>query len=140
MPKNIYTCCVCDVQFTNKQTFNKHERRCGNMEIDSKASKKTRKNIPSAVRFALWNATFGENQGQGACHCCARRVTQQCFEAGHIIAASRGGSDSVSNLRVICVLCNRSMGNTNMDDFIAKYRSIQNSNFLNDKSEMPAAT
>jgi 5-methylcytosine-specific restriction endonuclease McrA len=118
----MHQCRVCGESFTNKRIMNKHERTCQKMEIDSITTPtKRRRKIPAAVRFALWNATFGEHQGSGTCQCCKRVVTQQAFEAGHIVAVSRGGSDSISNLRVICALCNRSMGNTNMDEFMARH-------------------
>lgn len=121
--KSAYTCQVCDKQFTVKRDFQKHERACHNMEVDSVVFKQPRKKIPAAVRFALWNATFGEHVAVGACHCCGRQITQQIFEAGHIISAKSGGSNSLDNLRIICALCNRSMGDTNMDEFISTHKN-----------------
>ena len=76
-----------------------------------------RKGLTSAVRMNVWNITFGETSGEGVCYCCIRNVTQQTFEAGHVISVAHGGSDNVSNLRVICRKCNLSMGVQNMDEF-----------------------
>jgi 5-methylcytosine-specific restriction endonuclease McrA len=92
------------------------------MDIDEdiKKTKRTRQ-LPKSVRLALWNNTFGECQGAGTCCCCGRIITQQTFEAGHVHAQSLGGSDTIDNLRPICGPCNRSMGNTCMDEFISKY-------------------
>ena len=89
------------------------------MDVDTCKSKN--KSLPKAVRLALWNNTFGERQGVGTCCCCGRELTQQSFEAGHVQAASQGGSDTLDNLRPICGPCNRSMGNMNMNAYMTKY-------------------
>jgi 5-methylcytosine-specific restriction endonuclease McrA len=74
--------------------------------------------VPVAVRHAVWNAWMGGAAvGAGPCHVCARVITQQDFECGHVVAASRGGDVSVGNLRPICRSCNRSMGARNLADF-----------------------
>jgi 5-methylcytosine-specific restriction endonuclease McrA len=74
--------------------------------------------VPVAVRHAVWNAWMGgAAMGAGPCHVCARIITQQDFECGHVVAASRGGDVSVGNLRPICRSCNRSMGARNLTDF-----------------------
>lgn len=77
--------------------------------------------VPAAVRFAVWNRDFGVREAVGACSCCAREITVQAFEAGHIIAAARGGPATVDNLRCVCGACNRSMGTRNMDEFRATH-------------------
>lgn len=79
-----------------------------------------RTGIPKTVRVTLWNRTFGERNGVGHCHCCMREITQQNFECGHVIAVANGGSDTLDNLRPLCVMCNRSMGTENMDSFIKR--------------------
>lgn len=79
-----------------------------------------RQGIPKATRVALWNRTFGERRGVGACFCCKRDITQQSFECGHIVAAARGGTDALENLRPLCATCNRSMGAEDMDAFMQR--------------------
>ena len=132
--KIMYTCSCCAETFTVKRKHATHEKKCTNMqgiEVEhshslshslSQSRSQSHSSLPAAMRFRLWNATFGERQGAGACYCCGREVTQQTFEAGHILARAQGGSDQLSNLRVICRSCNASMGTTHMDTFIARYR------------------
>ncbi len=80
-----------------------------------------RRRVPSAVRVALWNSWHGREAGVGSCHCCGCAVTQQDFEAGHIVAAAHGGGATLDNLRVLCRPCNRSMGSRDMRAFIAEH-------------------
>lgn len=77
--------------------------------------------VPSALRFAVWNRDFGMREAVGACWCCGREITVQAFEAGHIVAAARGGLATLDNLRCVCATCNRSMGARNMDEFRAAH-------------------
>ena len=121
-----YTCSCCNTEFTNKKQCESHEKKCTRMEgiEGSKGIKKISKPLPKAIRYALWNSVFGERVGSGPCSCCEREITQQTFEAGHVVAQSRGGSDSISNLRPICGPCNRSMGSTNMDEYIGRFKVL----------------
>jgi 5-methylcytosine-specific restriction endonuclease McrA len=83
--------------------------------------KRRRVNLPSAVRFAVWNTHIGKKCGAGPCYCCGGEIAQQEFECGHILAVANGGTNEISNLRVLCRTCNRSMGDQHMDEFIAKH-------------------
>ena len=83
--------------------------------------KKPRK-LPAAVRMAVWNRWIGYEMGVGACYCCGRKVAQQDFECGHVIASSRGGAGTVDNLRVLCRTCNRSMGAGDLYEFRRTFR------------------
>ena len=88
----------------------------------SNAKPRRRKNpLSAAVRMALWNQWCGEKSGIGQCFCCNQEVTQQAFEAGHVISTADGGSDHIDNLRVVCKMCNLSMGAKNMLEFRMKY-------------------
>ena len=91
--------------------------------LDGKLHRRKRPQLNAALRMTLWNETFGEKNGTGQCYCCNREITQQVFEAGHVIAVANGGSDHISNLKVVCKKCNLSMGKTNMLDFRMKYFS-----------------
>lgn len=64
----------------------------------------------------IWNRDVG-NSKSGNCYVCDRTITDDNFEAGHIIAKSNGGNNHVSNLRVVCLPCNRAMGTTNLEEF-----------------------
>jgi 5-methylcytosine-specific restriction endonuclease McrA len=81
-------------------------------------TRQTRKAIPIASKRLIWNKYIGVRWGWGYCWCC-RSATITCFdfEAGHVLAASRGGSDEIANLRPICSNCNKSMGATHMVEF-----------------------
>jgi len=77
--------------------------------------------IPKTVRNALWINNFGDSR-TGKCQCCLREIVSiGNFHAGHIIAEVNGGSTSLDNLTVLCMLCNTSMGRYNVRDFIQKY-------------------
>ena len=80
-----------------------------------------KRRVPAAVRVALWNAWHGRECGVGSCQCCGGEVTQQDFEAGHVVSAARGGSAQLGNLRVLCRTCNRSMGSRDMREFAAQH-------------------
>jgi hypothetical protein len=45
-------------------------------------------------------------------------ITQFEFHSAHIIPKSKGGDSNIENLRPICSLCNLSMGNKNLIDFM----------------------
>lgn len=91
----------------------------GDADAAQKATKKKRKNprLSTAVRNAVWNEWVGVELGVGPCHCCGRPISQQDYECGHVVAASRGGSNAPSNLRPLCRACNRSMRDENMYEF-----------------------
>lgn len=69
------------------------------------------------VQNAVWNSHFHE-QFYGECICCRGVLSIQNFEVGHIIAKSKGGDNSIANLRPICGLCNKSTGTENMDNVV----------------------
>lgn len=80
----------------------------------------TRKSIPSSVKKRLW-ITFNGKKYKGPCYVCKEIIDINNFEAGHVIPASKGGSDNISNLRPICKSCNRSMGDMNLNEFKRTY-------------------
>lgn len=78
--------------------------------------------IPKAVRDAVWMRDIG-NSKSGKCYICPRTITDDNFEAGHIISKHNNGNDDYDNLRAVCIPCNRSMGTSNLEDYKEKHYS-----------------
>ena len=77
------------------------------------------KTISKVLKIKIWDTYIGENERTGNCFCCKKKnIKVEHFEAGHVIAKSKGGKNTLENLRPICSLCNKSMGNKNMKEFI----------------------
>jgi 5-methylcytosine-specific restriction endonuclease McrA len=88
-----------------------------------------RKKIPKAVRESVWKKYVSETNLEGKCFVgCGTHIQINNFELGHVVAFSNGGCDTIDNLRPICSLCNKSMGTTNLIEFIEQF------NFKNDNS------
>jgi len=74
--------------------------------------------VKQNIRQLVWNSHIGADYGSALCFCCgATQITPFNFECGHVVARAKGGKDSVTNLRPICGLCNRSMATMNMIEF-----------------------
>lgn len=73
---------------------------------------KIRKSIPKALRQQVW-IKFCGSVFESKCYItwCKNIITPFNFEVGHNIPYSKGGSDSIDNLRPLCSQCNKSMGN-----------------------------
>jgi hypothetical protein len=81
-----------------------------------------RKNIPKAVKQCVWKKYISDTCLKGKCFVgCGTSIQIHNFEVGHVIAFANGGEDIIDNLRPICYLCNRSMGTTNLNEFIEKF-------------------
>lgn len=90
-------------------------------KVESEDEKITkRKSIPSKVRHIVWRKYIGTTMN-GKCWCCNDNIKFENWHAGHVVPVSKGGSDSPDNLRPLCSLCNLSMSDTNMFDFIKEY-------------------
>lgn len=89
-------------------------------EAEKRPPRRQRRSLSKAVRNAVWNEWIGLEKGVGPCHCCGRQISQQDYECGHVVAASRGGSDFPDNLRPLCRACNRSMRDEHMYEFQAR--------------------
>lgn len=68
--------------------------------------------ISASLRQSVWLAWVGK-QYDAKCiiKWCRSVITPFTFEVGHNIPESRGGSTTLENLRPICGVCNKSMGN-----------------------------
>lgn len=87
-----------------------------------------RKSLSKTKRTELWNHRIGAHIGKNICPICeTRTIYQRNFEAGHIIPASKNGSDDITNLKPICGNCNRSMSNKNLHTYKTLVRPVINS-------------
>jgi hypothetical protein len=77
------------------------------------------KTISLILKARVWNQHVGREHGTSICMVCKYKVIDQIsFHCGHVIASSKGGQNTVENLRPICQSCNSSMGDTNLFEFI----------------------
>ena len=76
--------------------------------------------VPKRIREDLWKGEFGDSI-TGKCFCCKSPVKNTEFEAGHVISKALGGTNNLSNLRVLCKICNSDMGTCNMYDYIKRF-------------------
>jgi len=86
---------------------------------------KNKKHVPKLLKNQSWDVYIGKEKGVGNCFCCNTEIDSKHFECGHVIPISKGGPDTIENLRPICSLCNRSMGSKNMAEFMKKYLNKQ---------------
>lgn len=92
----------------------------GSQHYQPQAARSTRARIPKAVRMFVWRREFGDSAA-GKCACCLQSIQIDVFEAGHIVSCAHGGSCHESNLKPVCAACNRSMGATNMNQFVKRF-------------------
>ena len=64
------------------------------------------------------NYLYGE-QG-GYCNGCGTHFEKRHLEIDHIIPTSKGGTDHISNLQLLCGSCNRMKGNRPQEELLAK--------------------
>ena len=77
--------------------------------------------IPKAVRNSVWRLYF-KNKITGLCQCCKiEKISYASFHSGHIKSEKCGGTTSLDNLKPVCMMCNLSMGQMDMNEFIKKY-------------------
>lgn len=87
-------------------------------QTTSPPPKSTRPYIAKKVKALSWYTYIGKDIATAKCLCCKiNSITQMEFDCGHIIALSRGGTNSIDNIRPICAACNKSMGTQSMVDF-----------------------
>jgi hypothetical protein len=85
---------------SERQKFERLKRKfAGN---DSGDAKTLRQQIPEDVRIAVWRRDGGA---------CVRCSSRDRLEYHHIVPVSRGGSNTVRNIELLCEVCNRSKSN-----------------------------
>jgi ankyrin repeat protein len=81
-----------------------------------------RKKIPKRIRTIVWNKYVGEDTPRSKCFCCRdTTISFSAFDCGHVIAESKGGDMTISNLRPVCHDCNLAMGTRSMNDFTTEF-------------------
>jgi 5-methylcytosine-specific restriction endonuclease McrA len=80
-----------------------------------------RKSISSKLRKQIWEKEFG-NKTEGKCPISSCSVIlykedDSAFQCGHVIPKSRGGEDTLDNLRPICANCNARMNCIHWDEY-----------------------
>ena len=72
----------------------------------------TKQKITASLRQSVWLKWVGRHyDAKCYVHWCQCVMTPFTFEVGHNIPESRGGATTLENLRPICSICNKSMGN-----------------------------
>ena len=88
-------------------------------ELDHSKLELLQKNnkIPKKKSNEVWNKRFN-GRIIGSCFTCEEIVDfQKGFHCGHIMSRYQGGSNDLSNLEVVCSVCNLNMGTMNMMDY-----------------------
>ena len=74
--------------------------------------------LPPANSAANKKLLYGEQAGN--CEGCGQHFQVQNLEVDHIIAKSKGGTDHLANLQLLCGSCNKIKGNRGMEYLKAK--------------------
>jgi len=78
-----------------------------------------RTDIEAPIPYRLnKHVLFG--QQEGLCAGCRTEFPYRAFEVDHVIPQSRGGTDHVDNLQLLCSSCNRIKGNRTMEYLMAR--------------------
>ncbi len=74
------------------------------------------------IRRNTWEYYHGQSK-VGRCYCCrveihySKKTDGKGWHCSHVIAHSKGGPNTVENLRCCCPTCNLSMGTQNLEAF-----------------------
>ena len=76
--------------------------------------------MPKVLKQQVWDIYNGASNGTALCFCCKHVIIRMDdFQAGHIIAKSKGGSTDITNLVPICARCNKDMKTRNLYEYQA---------------------
>ena len=75
-------------------------------------------NLPPYNSPKLKNALYGEQGGD--CNGCGTHFQKQHLTVDHIIAQSKGGTDHIENLQLLCAHCNSVKGDRGQEYLLAK--------------------
>jgi 5-methylcytosine-specific restriction endonuclease McrA len=96
----------------------KNDKSTDYMDIDYDNHIYKKQQIYKPIREIVWIKYCGDKTFIGNCFCCNKKFNPFNFECGHVISSFFGGDLSISNLRPICSVCNKSMGIKNMEEFM----------------------
>ena len=125
------TCPKCTKLFTSATYKYCYECNVANKTIDfvddksdddiDKYQPYIKEKIPKCVRNSVLRLYF-KNKITGLCQSCKiEKISYASFHSGHIKSEKLGGSTSLENLRPVCMMCNLSMGQMDIIEFIKKY-------------------
>jgi len=77
--------------------------------------------IPTRIKTLVWDQWIGADKRSGECIACRDTIQFENKEIAHVVASAKGGTDQISNLRICCGACNRSMGTKNLNEFVSRY-------------------
>jgi len=75
-----------------------------------------RRRIPKTTKELLYD------KQKGKCNYCGCKLTIQYFHIDHKTPLTRGGSDRITNLHLLCGPCNTRKGNLTDGEFRRKYK------------------
>ena len=85
-----------------------------------------RTDIEAPIPYRLnKHVLFG--QQEGLCAGCRSEFPFRAFEVDHVIPQSRGGTDHIDNLQLLCGSCNRIKGNRTMEYLMARLAEFRQS-------------
>ena len=85
-----------------------------------------RTDIEAPIPYRLnKHVLFG--QQEGLCAGCRSEFPYRAFEVDHVIPQSRGGTDHIDNLQLLCSSCNRIKGNRTMEYLMARLAEFRQS-------------
>lgn len=100
--------------------------------------KVVRQPIEKPLKRETWLAYNGDTITGGKCFCCKKGISFDNFECGHIVSASHGGKDEVSNYRPVCHECNSwagGMSSANMYEYMLTHNT-EGASSLDDSDPM----
>jgi hypothetical protein len=87
---------IMDLEDEERRKFERLKHKFSTAEKEEKESK--RPTVPEDVRIAVWRRDEGK---------CVRCGSRENLEYDHIIPISKGGSNTVRNIELLCERCNR---------------------------------
>ena len=90
-----------------------------------------RRSYPQGTKRTLF-----ERQNR-QCVICGKRRTIKNFQIDHIVPASRGGPDNVTNFQLLCPPCNQRKGIHTNQEFYERYKRVVSGNLLDSPPAPP---
>ena len=99
------------------------------------------RSFPISIQHQAVLFNFKKNKGQLKCAICGKSITSKkecCFD--HIFAYSKGGKSTLDNCQILCIDCNLSKSNKEMQDFLLeeKAKRFMSGETINTESDTSA--